>query len=535
MTADSSGNVLSADLGEIVYMNSYISEKVHFSKPFRIIWGEMLADGNLGKFLFDYNSAGQQFDGFPFTLHAAELSKYLPSKPTSNDTLGYLRAYGDVHLNFFGAKLMDIHDYKDARTGHDKEPYFARFVSLSKDSSDLHFKKNWDDGTAKMEFDADYDLQDQNGFQGINSLKPMAVDMQFVDSFKAGLINPKTIDLNSMSSFIHFCCGENIKNDSQTLKIMQADFASVSSISGIIQIQGDAIKRIVLEGHAAIKSWKLEGQTLASLEITPTNIILRNRGQLSFTCYSVGLLGLASTKLILDKTTASLEGDVMGVFQVYGGSNFAINQSSYAELEARGRFNFYISPAVNYLQGYGDIKAKFGITLECEGAFFAKYNAPTEKVWALDKITRGPSIRGILQGQKRYNLTGIYLAGSFSYTVRLIEIIEGGYTLWAGVGFFGPSFTDKDESGLDLRTTFLAHGGVGIHGELLEGLLSASAWAELLSSFTFPLDFNPYNLQFCIQGTLGVEACALIFCVSWQGTIHLDDGGFSTGGCYGIE
>ena len=530
MTADTSGNVLSVDTGEIIYMNSGIKEKVHFAKPFRIIWGEMLADGNLGKFLFDYNSAGQQFDGFPFTLHAASLSKYIPTKPTANDTLGHLRAFGDVHFNFFGARLLDIRDYKDARSGHDKKPYLSRFVLLNKKNSKRHFKKNWGAGTARMDFDVDYDLADQNGFQGVTEKQPMVVDMQFLSSMKAGTINPQTIDLNSKTSFIHFCSGVKIGNDSQVLKLMKADFASINTISGIIQIQGDAIKRIVLEGQASIKSWKFEGHSLASLEITPNNIILRNRGQVSFTCYSVGLLGLASTKFVLNKTTASLEGDITGVFQIYGGSNFVVNQSLYTELEARGKFNFYISPDANYVQGYGKIKAKFGITLECEGAFFAGYKAPTDKIWALDEITRGPSIREIIKKQGKTKLTGIYIAGSFSYTVRLIEIIEGGYTIWAGIGFFGPTIIDKQP---DLSTTFLGHAGLELHGEILEGLVSASAWAELLAATTLPL--NPLDLKICMQGTLGLKACVLIFCASWQGTIHIDETGVGTGGCYGID
>ncbi len=529
MTADSSGNVLSVDEGKIIYMNSWIREKIHFSKPFRIIWGEMLADGGLGKFLFDHNSAGQRFDGFPFTLHKAALSKYVPGKPKTDAMLGYLRAYGDLHFNFFGAKKMDVQDYKDTRSGHGPKdsPFYGRYVKIDKQKSKTGFYKNWGSGTAKFSFAVDYDEQDQNGFKGITTKQPMLVDMQFVPSFNAGTLTPKTIDLNSQNSFVHFCCGDAIKNDSQVLKLMAADFASVNTISGLIQIRGDALKRIVLEGQAAVKAWKFEGHSLASLEITPNNIILKNRAQVSFTCYSVGMLGLASTKLILNKKVGSLEGDVSGVFQVYYGSNYVIDQKNYTELEARGRFNFYFGPDANYLQGYGKIRARFGIVLECEGAFFAGYKAPTNKIWALDQITRGPSIRDILAKQGKTKLTGIYLAGSFSYTVSLSAIIEGRYSIWVGVGFFGPILIDSQP---DFSTTFLAHAGMGLHGSLLGGLARAGAWAELLASTTLPL--NPLQMKICLQGTLGVEACVIVFCANWQGTIHIDDSGVGTGGCY---
>lgn len=528
MTAEKSGNVLSVDTGEIIYMNSSIAEKVHFTRPLGIIWGEMLAGGNLGRFVFDLNSAGQQFDGIPFTLHAAALSEYKSGSPTSNALMGYLNAYGDVHFDFFGAKRVDVLDYKDDRGGHDKNPYYSRCVDLNEKRTELHFAKNWGSGTAKMVFDAVYDASDQNGFQGTNAVKPMEIDLQFLPTMTAGSLQPAIIDLNGGCSYIHFCVGGSVKTSSETLKLMDLDYASINQVGGLIQIKGDAVKRIVLEGHAALNSWSFEGNSLSSVDITPNTVTLRTRDHMSIACYSVGLMGLASTTLILNNKTASLEGDVSGVFQVYGGSNFAINQSAYAEIEARGRFNFYISPVTNYVQGYGKISAKFGITLECEGAFFAGHGAPTDKVWALDKITRGPSIREILKGQGRTTLSGIYLAGSFSYTARIAEVIEGGYSAWVGIGFFGPTIADQGKS-IDMSTTFLAHAGVGVHGEVFEGLASASAWAELLTCQTMSLQTYP---RICMQGTLGVKACVLIFCANWQGTISISDQGFETGGCY---
>jgi len=527
MTADTTGNALSVDTGEIIYMNSSISEKVHFTKPFRIIWGEMLADGNLGRFVFDYNSAGQQFDGIPFTLHAAALSEYKPGSPTSNALMGSLNAYGDVHFDFFGAKRIDILDYKDDRKNHGQSPYYKRFVDLNQKKTSLHFNKSWGSGTAQMVFDAAYDTKDQNGFQGINTAKPMAVGLQFLPTMKAGELHPQTIDLNGGCSYIHFCVGASAKATSEVLQIMDLDMASVASVGGLIQIKGDSVKRIVLEGHASMSCWSFEGNSLTSVDITPNTVTLRTRDQMSIASYNVGLLGLAATTLILNAKDASLEGDVTGVFQVYGGSNFAINQSAYCEIEARGRFNFYFSPITNYVQGYGKVSIKLGYTFDCEGAFFAGHAAPVDKIWALDKITRGPSIRETLKGQGRTHLSGIYVAGSFSYKARIAEVIEGGYTIWAGVGFFGPTIAGSMN---DPSVTFLMHAGVGVEGEVFEGLAAASAWVEYLGSQT--VSAKSWAPKICVQCTMGFRVCVLIFCANWQGTVAISDQGLQEGGCY---
>jgi hypothetical protein len=67
-----------------------------------------------------------------------------------------------------------------------------------------------------------------------------------------------------------------------------------------------------------------------------------------------------------------------------------------------------------------------------------------------------------------------------------------------------------------------------IHGAVVGGLATASAWAELLANTKLSLDFH-----ICLMGTLGVKACIIHLCASWQGTIHIDDEtGIGTGACY---
>ncbi|MBN2410852.1 hypothetical protein JXQ31_04105 [candidate division KSB1 bacterium] len=511
MTAEKEGNVLSVDTGEIIYMNSGIKEKIHFSKSFSILWGEMLADGGLGRFLFDYNSAGQQFDGFAFTLHDAFLSKYRAKKvSTIPDTLGYLRAYGNVHFDYFGAKLMDIHDYKDSTSTHQKKPYYKRFVTLNKKKSDLHFDQTWGLGTAHMVFDVDYDNNlkkgDQNGFKG-EPKKLMKVDFKLSSQSNTQMLTPTVIDMNSGTSFIHFC---------ETGSLGLINDVTIGSVSGVIQVKGDSLKRIALEGGVQMKDWNFISNNLASLEITPNNVTFQYRGEASFTFLSVGLFGMVSERLVLDKKNMSLDGDISAMFRVYSGTNLVIytpSNSDYMNCEAQGRFNYHIGLDANYIQGYARAKLEFGgVGVEGEGAFFFGFNAPVNKIFALDSIVKGGKISDILTNRGFTNLTGFYLAGSFSYS-RSIYIISGGIKMWAGFGFF--------QQGTNVA--FIGHGGLQLHGELFGGFIYASAWVDLLAAAKFNvLPTNINDFDFCLQGTLGIEACFILWCVDLETTVHIN-------------
>jgi len=81
--------VVSVRTGRLVFTAAGISEKVHFAQPFKLIWAEMLADGNLGELFFDYNNYGQRFDGFNYNPCNIMLSKFV-----TGATDGYLRPAG---------------------------------------------------------------------------------------------------------------------------------------------------------------------------------------------------------------------------------------------------------------------------------------------------------------------------------------------------------------------------------------------------------------------------------------------------------
>ena len=68
----------------------------------------------------------------------------------------------------------------------------------------------------------------------------------------------------------------------------------------------------------------------------------------------------------------------------------------------------------------------------------------------------------------------------------------------------------------------VGHAGVGIYGSILGGLASASAWAELNGAVVFAMP-----LEFTMCGSIGLEACVLIFCAEWNGTMCFGTGGMS--------
>ena len=110
--ANMQAGVLSVRIGRLVFTAAGMAEEVHFDKPFGLTWGELYADGNIGKLLFDYNTYGQRFDGQPYNMGNITLSEYEPGNRN-----GYLATCGTVHFNFFGKAYVNI---KDAR--YDAQP-----------------------------------------------------------------------------------------------------------------------------------------------------------------------------------------------------------------------------------------------------------------------------------------------------------------------------------------------------------------------------------------------------------------------------
>ena len=117
----------------------------------------------------------------------------------------------------------------------------------------------------------------------------------------------------------------------------------------------------------------------------------------------------------------------------------------------------------------------------------------------------------------------MYVFGDLEYSIGFIGIIEGGIEIYAGVGAF---MTYGGDLGLtasydgDLPIPYIVGVvGVYIYGEILWGLVSASAWGELELYLGDPMGF---------EGTFGLRGCILwgAICGSIEVTagINSDDG-----------
>ncbi len=115
------------------------------------------------------------------------------------------------------------------------------------------------------------------------------------------------------------------------------------------------------------------------------------------------------------------------------------------------------------------------------------------------------------------HITGVYGFGQVGFSMDF-GIFSGGIEIYAGLGaFMNFEGLATHMGGLPLPY-ILANFGVSLHGEILWGLVSASAWV---------------NLQICVgdpfyfQGTAGLKGCILwVLCASADVTIRLDENGF---------
>ncbi len=492
--------VISVRVGEIVYTNAEIHEPVHFSKGFNIIWGEMLADGDLGEFYFNHNAAHQKFDGFPITLDSAALSKYVSSKP------GELVVRCGVHFNFFGEPdtLITIHDAKHTVTA---APFYSRLVTI--DPEEFALFRNWGSGVADMDFDEiGYDAADQNGFTGTGE-----VDFDF---FANSPVNAE-IELDSL--YIKICVLETRVHD---LLLLDVELASLGEIWGCAVIKGDELERIAIGGR--LESTVGGGFDLlvpkagvgveVKMAITPTISTFAADGIMYLYVFGADLEMTGSVFLKTDRAAGSVEGEIKGAFDL---------SAVGVDIAADGQANWFFSPGANYIQGRLAVDI-CSITLGAglSGGLFIGFNAPKDQVWVLREGSSGSRRFGVNMANIADPVTGIYIFGDAEISVGVAGIIEGGVEIYAGVGaFVGGSYNNSDGSATE-QAGFYIVGVVGvyIYGEILWGLVSASAWGELEMYFGHPMGF---------EGTFGLRGCVLwVIC----GEIEITAGMNSVRGFY---
>ncbi|OPX32614.1 hypothetical protein B1H10_07335 [candidate division KSB1 bacterium 4484_188] len=226
----SSAGLICVKTGQVILTAAGLYEPRHFAQPFYLTWGEMLADGNLGRLFFDYNTAGQKFDGFDFAPSAVKLSEYKPGKP------GYLQAGGTAHFDFFGADYLNIHDFKYNKT---VAPFNGRRIKLGFDkdkkfsATDTTIQRNWSGDFGNFNFNIAYDSTDQDGFVGkgligLNFVSDGAMDGSIVLS----------------SSQICMSIWETSRHDFTLGPV--AHFGSMASIWGCACIESGQLKRLML-------------------------------------------------------------------------------------------------------------------------------------------------------------------------------------------------------------------------------------------------------------------------------------------------
>jgi hypothetical protein len=496
--------VISVRIGEIIYTNAEIHEPVHFSKGFNILWGEMLADGNLGEFYFNHNAAHQKFDGFPITLDSAALSPYVASKP------GELVVRCGIHFNFFGEPdtLITIHDAKHTETG---VPFYGRLITI--DPEEFALFRHWGSGIAEMDFDEiGYDDTDQNGFIGTGE-----VDFDFFST--SGHSAPVNAEIELDSLYIKICVLETSVLD---VSLLHVELASLGEIWGCAVIKGDELERIAIGGR--LESTVGGGFDLlvpkagvgieVKMAITPTISSFAADGMMYLYVFGTDLEMTGSVFLKTDRAAGSVEGEIKGAFDL---------SAIGVDISADGQANWFFSPTANYIQGRLAVDI-CSITLGAglSGGLFIGLNAPKDQVWVITEGSSGSRRFGINMDNIADPVTGVYIFGDVEISVGFAGIIEGGVEIYAGVGaFVGGSYYNTDGSATE-HAGFYVVGVVGvyIYGEILWGLVSASAWGELELYFGHPMGF---------EGTFGLRGCVLwVIC----GEIEITAGMNSVRGFY---
>jgi hypothetical protein len=490
--------VVSVRVGEIIYTNAEIEEKRHFSTGFNIIWGEMLADGDLGEFYFNHNAAYQKFDGIPITLDSAALSKYISSKP------GELVVRSGVHFNFFGEPdtLITVHDAKHTVSA---APFNGRRVTI--EPKEFALFRNWGSGIAGMDFDkVGYDAADQDGFIGGGK-----VDFDFFAN------SPVNAEIEIDSIYIKICVLETKVHD---LLLSFVELTSLGEIWGCAVIKGDELERIAIGGRLESSTGggfdllapKAGVGVEVTMAVTPTITTFAADGMMYLYVFGSDLEMTGSVFLKTDRVAGSVEGEIKGAFDL---------SAVGVDIAADGQANWFFSPGANYIQGRLAVNI-CSITLGAglSGGLFIGYNAPKDQVWVLREGSSGSRRFGINMANINNPVSGIYIFGDAEISIGVAGILEGGVEIYAGVGaFVGGSYSGGDGTTQGIFT-IVGVVGVYIYGEILWGLVSASAWGELEMYFGTPTGF---------EGTFGLRGCVLwVIC----GEIEITAGMNSNRGFY---
>ncbi|MCX8052846.1 MAG: hypothetical protein N3B12_03475 [Armatimonadetes bacterium] len=507
----SQAGVISVRTGRILFTAAGISEPVHFTKAFRLTWGEILADGNIGELFFDYNSFGQTFDKLKYSPSHIALSKYV-----AGATNGYLATCGTVYFNFFGSAFVNIRDARnDANLG---APHYGREVTVPKTGeasckpTNLTLHGKWDDISGRqltvLDFpDAtmDYNTKTQWGFIGTGS-----ANVGFIHS------DPLEATIEIRGEAIDICLKSTDTHD------LDLGFwnvlGGIRHLSGCIRITGPTLERMVIggyleqsvsSGHGIVEP-KAGYVVEVVSSVTPSTCSFYIAGDVLLQCSGTAVDVSGTMFLKHDFSKLSAEGSVTARLDC---------NSFLAGLEGKGQVTWYVDPTIQYLQG------RIAMTITgwsggagLEGGIFIGHNCPKAKAWVLQTTT---GRFGISQNQLPDILTGVYGYGQVSFGVNWY-IFGGGIELYAGLGAFSIVPPGMSTAWSDLAAFGLPYvvgsAGVCVHGEILGGLVSAAGWCNMTMGGPVPITF---------EGKFGLEGCVLwVLCASIEVTAGLGPGGF---------
>jgi hypothetical protein len=412
---------------------------------------------------------------------------------------GFLHAYGALSVHFFGAKNISLSDYNLPNLADTVYPYQNRWVRLQTISvygsppSDIHWQRNWAGGIANFDYTSIvYDSLIQDGFFGSGTANILEIT--------GGMSSTITIQAERS-------CFSIIAEASHQINLaVVANFSDMEKIWGCGCIVGENLEKVVI--GAEVSTGGGLGSSLAAraggmLEIKMSFLPSQTRFQLQGDMYvllasSINAEVSGSAEFVEDHGVGFVEGDLKGKLQF---STFL------SGVTAEGELQWHFGLDYEMVQGKVAIGLYGPVSVGVESGVFLGVNCPTSKIWVTDDINGRFSFnKNALPTNPGGNITGMYAYISQETSINLY-IVSGGYQVYAGVGaFVGPS-------GFGV----VGNVGVRIWGEILGGLISASAWGDLQLLAGIPPAF---------EGTIGLEACALwIFCGSVDvhcGYNHID-------------
>jgi hypothetical protein len=511
--AASNAAVISVRTGQIFFTAAGISETRHFAQPFYLTWGEMLANGTLHRLDFDYNSAGQRFDGFSFVPTFLKLSDYVPG------TSAYLKVAGNISFDFFGAKYINLNDVYDPTAS--SSPFNNRRVALMSDSdpqgayqpSDQKLNGNWSNGFGTFAFTYNYITTAQDGFLGTGT-----AGLQWITgSLPASIV---------MQADPQKCIFIRDDTHHDTALGPVAAFATLGRISGCGCINNGQLQRIMLTAELesdANANVFIKSASYGSVQImlTPSVSQLEVEGDMFLTILLAGNIEVTGAGIFsVDRDQASVDGNVDGHFDASG----ALGTTSFS---ADGQLDWHAAAPVSG-SSYQSLQGKLSVNIMMpvggagvEGGLYIGVNAPKSDAWILNAMDPRFKLNTVPLPDQ---LTGVFAYGKFSDSVSL-WVVSGGVEAYTGLGGFvlPPNFPTGPLNAVASGVGFpyvVGNAGVHVWGEILGGLGSADGWVDLNVIAPAPFSY---------QGTLGLQACGLwVFC----GTAEVTAGLNSSQGLY---